>query len=43
MTATLKGAQSTRALSGATKRRNIPSSKENVNPNIVMQQNLMSE
>lgn len=47
MTATLKGAQSTRALStaavGTSKRRNIPTSKENVNPNIVMQQNLMND
>jgi hypothetical protein len=45
MTASIKGAQSTRALStaGTNKRRNIPTSKENSNPNIVLQQNLMNE
>ncbi len=45
MTASTNGAKSTRTLStagGANKRRNIPTSKENVNPNIVMQQNLIN-
>ena len=45
MTAAGLGAKSTRALStaGGSKRRNIPTSKENINPNIVMQQNLMGQ